>query len=222
MTDLSRDNLYLVIDLQYFACVNYINNLFKNTHVEIFASGSYKKMSFRNRCIVAGSNGLVGLSVPLENGRDQKALFKDVRISYRDAWQTQHWRTLTSCYNKSAFFEHYRDGVEQFFLKKEPFLFDLNLQILAWLKTVLKFPAEIQVLDGPVEVDLQENVTDLRDKWLPKNFQDDFSTGGESPTPLKYFQVFESRIGFQPNLSILDLLFNEGPNAATLLRAHLL
>jgi hypothetical protein len=97
-------NYSLLIDLQYFACVNYINNLFNATNVEIFVSEGYKKMSFRNRCIVAGSNGLVNLSVPLENGRHQKGLLKDVRISYRDAWQTQQWRTLTSCYSKSAFF----------------------------------------------------------------------------------------------------------------------
>lgn len=217
MQEKQQYNSSIIIENQFFTCANCINYLFKSTHVTIFSSEAYKKMSFRNRCIVAGSNGLVHLSVPLENGRDQKCLFKDVRISYRDAWQTQHWRTLTSCYNKSAFFEFYRDGVEQFFLKKEAFLFDLDLKIFTWLKGVLKFPAEINVVDGAAGAPVKTKAADLRDRWLPKNFQGDFS-GNEKSPPLEYFQVFKNRIGFQPNLSILDLLFNEGPNAADLLR----
>jgi len=214
------ENTHL-IELQYFGCVNYINCLFKNTNVGIFSSEGYQKMSFRNRCIVAGSNGLVNLSVPLQNGRGQKAAMKAVRISYKDAWQTQHWRTLTSCYSKSAFFEFYRDGVERFFLEKPVFLFDLNLAILDWLKRVLKFPAVVKVIDNPADIK-GEAVVDLRDTWLPKNFQDGFWGGGEKAPILKYFQVFENRIGFQPNLSILDLLFNEGPNAAVRLQNNAL
>jgi len=205
-------NSTIIIENQYFTSINCINYLFKHSHINILLFEPYRKMSFRNRCVVAGSNGLINLSVPVENGRDQKRVYKDVRISYSTDWQKQHWRTLTSCYSKSAFFEFYGPGVEKFFLKKEIFLFDLNLGILDWLKTVLRFKAEIMVMDDELFLKEETSIVDLRDRWLPKNFQQPAEDGFDK----KYFQVFESRIGFQPNLSILDLLFNEGPNASTL------
>lgn len=170
-------------------------------------------MSFRNRCIVAGSHGLINLSVPVENGRNQKAPFKDVRISYKDGWQKQQWVTLLSCYNKSAFFEFYRDGLEKLFTGKIEFLFDLDLEILQWLKGVLQFTAGIVVLDDPAFLEHRAEITDYRNRWLPKNYdQPALNTFAQ-----RYYQVFEERIGFKQNLSILDLLFNEGPNARNLL-----
>lgn len=207
-------NKSIVIENQYFPNINYTNILFKDTHINIFSFEPYRKMSFRNRCVVAGSNGLINLSVPVQSGRNQKGRFKDVRVSYTDGWQKQQWVTLLSCYNKSAFFEFYRDGVEKFFLKKEVFLFDLDLAILQWLKKTLGFKAEITVWEEQPGEAVFGPAADLRDKWLPKNFQQPELQNFTHP----YFQVFEERVGFQPNLSILDLLFNEGPNAATLLQ----
>lgn len=212
----------LIVENQYFTCINLVKYLFLKTHINIYPFEPYRKMSFRNRCVVAGSNGLVHLSIPVENGRNQKAPFRDVRISYREDWQTHHWRTLTSCYNKSAFFEFYRDGVEKFFLEREVFLFDLNIKILFWLNGALKMDCKIDIVENPPQAE-ETAFIDLRDRWLPKNFQaDDRQNDGKILLPaLKYFQVFENRIGFQPNLSILDLLFNEGPNAAALLKDSL-
>ncbi|HWB26239.1 MAG TPA: WbqC family protein [Chitinophagaceae bacterium] len=203
----------LIIDNHYFNNVIYTKYLLKSTHINILPFEPYQKMSFRNRCVIAGSNGLINLTVPVENGRNQKCTFKAVRISYREDWQKHHRRTLTSCYSKSAFFDYYRDAVEKFFLKKEEFLFDLNLGILQWLKSVLRFPGEIVVQDEGWQPGNETPVVDVRDKWLPKNFQ---SAEASELCPV-YFQVFEDRIGFQPNLSILDLLFNEGPAASALL-----
>jgi len=211
--NINRVDTNIIIDNQYFANINCINALFKSTHINIFSFEAYRKMSFRNRCVVAGSNGLINLSVPVQSGRDQKSVFKDVRISYTDGWQKQQWVTLISCYNKSAFFEFYRDGLEKFFQKKEVFLFDLDLAVLHWLQKVLGFKAEIKVWESGPEIEELAQMTDLRDRWLPKNFQRPELQNFTS----RYFQVFENRLGFQPNLSVLDLLFNEGPNAATLL-----
>jgi len=219
MMDKSAIRKILLIENQYFPCINWIKYSFSNTYINLFSFEQYRKMSFRNRCVVAGSNGLVQLSVPVENGRNQRVPFKDVRISHRDNWQAHHWRTLTSCYNKSAYFEFYRDKVEELFSKKETFLFDLDIKILNWLSQALRIDFKIVVIED-VELAETSGYTDLRDKWLPRNFQDgDLPDGDKTSTPFpKYFQVFENRIGFQPNLSILDLLFNEGPNAAELLR----
>jgi len=209
----SHSNNILIIENHYFPNINYIKILFKKTHIVFLSFEPYQKMSFRNRCVVAGSNGLINLSVPVENGRNQKNAFKDVRISYRDGWQKQQWVTLLSCYNKSAFFEFYRDGLEKLFTKKVDFLFDFDLALLHWLKIALQFSAEIMVQHEPGPLNLNGEITDYRNRWLPKNFD---QPGLNSFTHL-YYQVFEERIGFKQNLSILDLLFNEGPNARNLL-----
>ena len=195
-----------IVENQSFPLINWIKYPFEKKHIILLASEGFRKMSFRNRFIVAGSNGLIPLSVPLVLGRNQKLSFKDVRISYQQNWQLIHWRTLTSCYNKSPFFEYYKDELETFFTEQWEFLFDWNLAILNWLKKVLNFPAEIIVSEQ-----MPKDAEDLRDKWLPKNFQND-------SFEIVYPQVFENRIGFQKNLSILDLLFNIDMHAANILK----
>lgn len=198
-----------IIENQYFPCVNYSKILFFGTNNRIIISEEYRKMSFRNRCIVAGSNGLVHLSVPLEKGRTQKLPTAEVRISYNQDWQQQHWRTIVSCYNRSPFFEYYAPWLENFFAKKYEYLAEMNQNILEWLASLLKVPAP-ETMNRPEDVD---QVTDRRDYFLPKNFQQDDRKGD-----IFYTQVFVDRIGFQPNLSILDLLFCEGPAARGLLQ----
>ena len=167
-------------------------------------------MSFRNRTMVAGSNGTVNLSVPLENGRGQRELVKDVRVSQQVDWQKQHWRTIESCYSRSPFFEFYRDGVFDLLQKRQVFLFDMNLSILEWLRKVLGNKADVS-LTATYQKEYAPPVTDLRDHYVPKKIL-------EYPSDIRYTQVFEDRSGFIPNLSILDLLFCCGPNAKTLLK----
>jgi len=200
----------LIIDNQYIGSINYYKILFQYSNIEIEQYETYQKMSFRNRCMVAGSNGVVGLSVPLEKGRGQRELMKDVRISYSDNWQVQHWRTIESCYSRAPFFEFYRDGVWQLLRQKETYLLDLNLAILTWLKKVLKMPGHISLTRQYLKT-YPESVTDRRNNLLPKNYQ-------QADICPRYTQIFEDRIGFQPNLSILDLLFCCGPETGHLLQ----
>ena len=199
-----QNSTKLIIDIQYFGTVSYIKTLFQFSNIEIDQYESYQKMSFRNRCLVAGSNGLINLSVPLEKGRDRQHLIKDTRISYSHRWQAEHLRTIESCYSRAPFFEFYSDGVGQLLGQKQEFLLDLNLSILDWLKKVLKLPGEISLTES-YRREYPKEIIDLRNHFLPKNFQDQLSP--------RYTQVFEDRIGFQPNLSILDLLFCMGPTA---------
>lgn len=196
----------IIIDNQYFGTINYIKILFQFSNIKIEQYESYQKMSFRNRCMVAGSNGVVQLSVPLEKGRGQKELMKDVRISHSANWQVQHWRTIESCYSRSPFFEFYRDAVWGLLEKKETFLLDMNMRILAWIKTTLKFQGEL-ILTDEYHKTYPADTVDLRNTMLPKNYQ-------ASANDLRYTQVFEDRIGFVPNLCILDLLFCCGPQRA--------
>ena len=150
------------------------------------------------------------MSVPIENGRNQKGLIKDVRIGNNENWQMTHWRTLTACYNNSPYFEYYRDWLQMFFTEKWNFLFEMNLHILSWLKQVLKFPAEIIIIENISDLS-ETQLIDKRYEWVPKNFQ-------QNTLVVTYPQVFQERIGFRPNLSILDLLFNIGPETTDFLR----
>lgn len=210
MIEINRNTDQIIIDNQYFGTINYIKTLFLFSNIKIEQYESYQKMSFRNRCMVAGSNGVVHLSVPLEKGRGQKELMKDVRISHSANWQVQHWRTIESCYSRSPFFEFYRDAVWGLLEKKETFLLDMNMRILEWVKSTLKFPGKL-VLTEEYQKTYPPDTIDLRNTMLPKNYQ-------VSETGLRYTQVFEDRIGFVPNLCILDLLFCCGPNAKTILK----
>lgn len=201
-----KKNSSIIIENQYFPVINLFKYSYKNKYIKLFACEGYKKMSFRNRCVIAGSNGLIPLSVPLQSGRNQKVMFKDVRISYDQDWQKNHWRTITSCYSRSPFFDFYRESLETFFFIKPVFLFDLNLTILQWLKTVLAHPAEIIVVEDLQDMKKDAEILDITNRWLPRNFQ-------QGENGIRYTQVFEDRIGFRRNLSILDLLFNAGPMA---------
>jgi len=212
MNEFNKNNTNLIIENQYFGSINYINTLFQFSNIIIEQYESYQKMSFRNRCVVVGSNGLVNLSVPLENGRHQKQLMKDVRISYSGNWQAQHLRTIESCYSRSPFFEFYKDGVWALLQKQEVFLLDRNLAILEWLQKALKFPGKISLTDAYLK-QYPPEVTDKRNAILPKNFDD-------KPMPFHYTQVFEDRVGFVPNLCILDLLFCCGPGTKSLLQSN--
>ena len=202
-------NKTLLIDIQYFGTINYINTLFQNSNIIIEQYESFQKMSFRNRCVVAGSNGLINLSVPLEKGRGQKELMKDVRISHSTNWRQQHLRTIESCYSRSPFFEFYRDTVWKLLEKPEIYLLDQNLKILQWLKKVFKYKVDISVTEEYLK-NYPEDMIDKRNYFLPKNQLTD-------PFTIRYTQVFEDRIGFIPNLSILDLLFCSGPEAISIL-----
>ena len=199
---------FLIIENQYFPTVNWYKASFSRQYIILSRCERFQKMTFRNRTVICGANGLINLSVPVEQGRDQKLPFGEVRISYRDNWQMNHWRGIVSCYGKSPFFEFYRSDMEKLFSRRYTFLFDMNFEIIGWLNKMLQLPAQIQVEENFVENTDADNMTN---NWLPKNFQ--------ARAPLvTYTQVFEDRIGFQTNVSIMDLLFNTGPAAGKLLQ----
>ena len=202
-----------IIDYQYFGSINYCNTLFKflNTEIELF--DNYQKMSFRNRCTVVGSNGLVHLSIPVVGGRNKKQLMRDVKIDYSQAWQRQHIKTITSCYGKAPFFEYYINDMEKLIKCQSIFLVDFNWEIMLWLKMIIQIPTEISFTENFITDYNSKNIVDNRNKWLPNKIIIDDDV-------IKYQQVFEDKIGFQKNVSIIDLLFCEGPNAKNLLKSN--
>ncbi len=166
-------------------------------------------MSFRNRCMLAGAEGILSLSIPLKEGRNQRVAISEVIISDSEKWQSHHFKSLQSAYNRSPFFEYYRDELSD--LYKKPFvkLADWNLHCLGWVKQKLNFPSEIRFTEQTIPYG-SAGQDDSRDEVRPQNFS--------LWNPVLYHQVFEEKTGFLPNLSILDLLFNTGPEAADLLR----
>jgi hypothetical protein len=206
-------NSLLFIEIQYFPVVNWFKYSYHRKYIILRSYEVYQKMSFRNRMIICGSNGLINLSVPIEKGRNQKVPFKEVKISYIENWQLNHWRSIVSCYGKSPFFYYYQHELQKLFSKKHSFLFDLNLSILDWLKVVVKLPPHIIIAEENPVISNEIEIANLTNKWLPKNFQSDLPV-------IKYSQVFEDKIGFQLNVSILDMLFNTGTEISNLLSSH--
>jgi hypothetical protein len=198
----------IVTEYQYFGCINLHSVLFKNTNVFFDKFEHFQKMSFRNRCIVAGSNGLINLTVPVVGGRNTKQLMKDVKINYMENWQQQHWRTIVSCYARSPFFEFYQDELEILLKKQYTYLCDLNAQTFTWINKQLRNNYTVSATDSYIK-NYPPDTEDARNRWLPNNYARN--------NHIKSQQVFETKNGFHPNLSILDLLFCEGANSKNLL-----
>lgn len=167
----------------------------------------YVKQTWRNRCVIGTANGPMSLSLPVE-GKAEKAPIRDIRLSDHGHWQHLHWNSIESAYNSSPFFEYYADDLHPFFEKKPDFLFDFNEGIRETICELLEIDAHSEKTDFFVsEREIPDEWVDLRNSIHPKKALDD----GFCATP--YYQVFDRKFGFQPNLSILDLLFNMGPEA---------
>jgi hypothetical protein len=192
-----------IIDNQYLGSVIYYKTLFNNKHVELEAYEVHQKSGFSNRCCIAGANGLIALSIPLIKGRNQKTLVNEVKIDNQQKWQIKHWRAIESSYMRSPWFEFYRDDFKLFYTKEYIHLFEWNKDLLLYILGKLNWEGELSITTTYEEV--LSGKTDNRNKILPKNYLDFPS--------IKYPQVFEEKLGFLPNLSIIDLLFCCGKTA---------
>ncbi|PYF76954.1 WbqC family protein [Pedobacter nutrimenti] len=164
----------------------------------------FPKQTYRNRARIASPNGSLDLYVPVVKGSKFHTVIKDVKISYDFKWQRLHWLSLQTSYRNSAYFEYYEDEISSFYSKKFEFLFDYNVELLVWILKKLKKEQVIHFTDTyhtSAEVEL-----DYRNKLNFKKPEYEYQAK-------PYFQVFEDRNGFIPDLSILDLLFSQGPQA---------
>lgn len=161
----------------------------------------FPKQTYRNRANVYTPDGVLALVVPVIKGSKNHTTVKDVKISYDFRWQRLHWQSLQACYRRSAYFEYYESDFAPFYEKQFEFLFDYNQELLSLLLKLTKIKTEITYTD---EYKAEyPNLQDFRFSIHPKR---------ETEMQQKpYFQVFEDRQGFKKNLSIVDLLFNQGP-----------
>jgi|SRR5215471_3711153 len=194
----------LIAESQYFSPSIFFTTSISIWNMEIDIYESYQKMSFRNRCMIAGAEGPLLLTVPLVGGRTQKKLVREVLIDYKKDWQDNHWKTLVSCYNRSPWFEHFRDALEQLYQTRFQFLYEWNMACLKWTMGSLGLKASIGYT-GDYRKDYDPNqYLDLRGQLMPATIGDQFRN------PIRYRQVFEERTGFIDHLSVLDLLFCHG------------
>ena len=207
----------ILLSTAFFAPIQYFSKLVAYPEIYIEQHENFIKQTYRNRTVILGANGPISLIVPVEKGRGPKIKIKDLRIAYDEEWQRNHWRTIFSAYNSSPFFEYYADDLEPFFRKKHEFLFDYNQKITETILEILEIPASLNFTEEFGKV--PENCLNLREQISPKTHKIN-----EDPnfSPQEYTQVFAEKFGFVPGLSILDLLFNEGPSAHELLETSFL
>jgi hypothetical protein len=195
----------LVSDLHYFAPFTFYLELGRSSHCIFDVYENFQKMSFRNRCVIAAANGPVNLTVPLAGGRNQKVLMKDVGILNSEDWQVNHWRTLSSAYNRSPWFHHYSDELERLYSTRFDRLVDWNLACLEWACDKLSIKAGRELTSNFVKEYDPKLYKDWRGRFRPSTIS---QVAGDYPV---YTQVFADRYPFIPNLSVLDYLFCAGP-----------
>lgn len=171
---------------------------------------NFVKQTYRNRAYIYGANGKLALNIPVVHSQKNRQKYKDVKIFNAENWQSQHWKSLLSAYRTSPFFEFYEDELQPLFTEKAEFILDFNLKCFETVCDCLQLDVNIKRTDT-----FEKEVTGKTDarilvnakKETPQNFE-------------HYTQVFGDKHGFIQNLSILDLLFNEGPNALNYLESQ--
>ena len=204
-----------LLQTTYFGPVQWYQKLKRYDHCVIEQYDSYQKQTYRNRCVIATANGLQALTVPVDHSplTIDHVQCKDLRISDHNQWRRVHWNALQSAYSESPFFEYYADDIRPFFEQKYEFLIDFNEAIrqkmceLLDIDTSVSYSSGFRVQDSGFRVQ-GSGFMDFREVIHAKHPQDD-----PEFQPRSYWQVFQHRYGFQPNLSILDLLFCMGPEA---------
>ena len=186
----------ILLPTAYLPPIAYMVECMHSERITIEAFETYKKQTSRNHCTIYGPNGKQRLSVPVIKVDGNHTLTKDIRISYSQNWQKVHWRSIETACNNSPFFLFYRDHLEPFYFKKFDFLLDFNAKLMEVLFNIFRIEKQIDFTDhfeNPANIPINH--------FFPP-----------------YTQVFSVKSGFLPDLSIIDLLFNLGPETVEYLK----
>lgn len=201
---------YIVLATSYFGPVQYFTKFLLPGKILLEKHENYTKQSYRNRTIILGANGPLSLTVPVKRGSFHKVSIHELEIDYKDNWQNTHWRSIESAYRSTSYFEFYMDEIAAVFQLKVRTLLDLNGIILKRMLHLLRLENDVACTQSYLKKGYS---LDYRGSIHPKKKVPDSLFH-----PAKYPQAFQSKFGFTANLSILDLLFNTGPDAKTILQ----
>ena len=199
----------VLLSTAYLPPVSYFEFIRNYSDVTIEGAESYQKQTYRTRCYISSGNGPLLLNVPVKKLPNDQRFIRDLQLDYHENWPLMHQRGLVSSYNSSPFFEYYYyDDILPVYEKKHKFLFDMNLDFIQVLSELFGLRPDFKISEDFL-VSCPDDVIDLRQKIHPKRE----SVGRNKP----YYQVFADKYGFQPELSAIDLLFNEGPDSISYL-----
>ncbi len=204
--------LPVILSTAYLPNIQYFSKFLLGQDILIDLHETYLKQSYRNRAVIYGPNGIQNLTIPIKKTHGNQTKTKDIIIDYTESWQHIHWHAIKSAYKNSAFFELLEDEFYPLFKKEIKFLYEWNAICLDKIFDMMGKSFDYSYSDNFVPTDAKD-VTDYRTSINPKKRlnKPDFQF-----SPVRYYQVFAEKHGFIENLSFIDLLFNEGPNALSI------
>ncbi|WP_114784134.1 WbqC family protein [Botryobacter ruber] len=201
--------MVLLTETLYNPPVQYFWHALRADSLMLEQHENYVKQSYRNRCHVLTAQGVQALSIPILKGSSkEKTLITEIEIDYGQKWVNVHWRTIQSAYGKAPYFEFYSDYIKEVYAQQPKYLFEFNTELLRLYLKFLKISKPLMFTDKYEPV-VAENVLDLRNRIHPKIYPDKMHVK-------PYSQVFGKH--FATELSILDLLFTQGPRSLSYLQ----
>jgi hypothetical protein len=195
----------------YFGPIQYFSKILAAEKVVIEQYDTYSKQTFRNRCTIMSANGKLSLSIPVKKIHGNYTKMKDILIDYDTNWQKDHKRGIVSAYKSSPFFEFYFDEYRWVFNRREKYLVDLNFRLTEVILSQLQINKDLELSSTYTFLDPSKDYREIINPKKEIIIDADF-------TPVEYIQVFITKHGFIPNLSIIDLLFNKGPESGLILK----
>ncbi len=192
----------VLLSTAYLPPISYLKSCMTFDHIIIESKEHFIKQTFRNRCNIFGANGPLSLVIPIQHKKLKECPIDEVMMANEEGWKKTHWRSITSAYGQSPFFEFYEEDFKSLFNSDETHLLSFNTSCLLLILKLLKLPLSISVSE---EYDAVPKIEDLRKRFHPKIVNIELFP--------RYYQVFENRHGFISDLSIIDLLCNLGPES---------
>ena len=199
-----------LIEAHYLPCIEFFCALDQYEKIRIEEFEHFQKQTYRNRTYLLGANNVLALTIPVVKG-NSKTIMRDLKVDNNQRWLTEHWRSIKSAYGKAPFFEFFADHFSRAYSVTPSFLIDFNISLLTICLNLLQVQKTIDKTDT-FQPDNKKGVIELRSMIIPKKKYSD----RPFYSPIAYIQVFGKN--FVPNLSVIDLLMNEGPNANAIIQ----